>query len=72
LTSLYTRRTTILIEQQMRTTQMTSREAALEYHRLDLEGAGATSFARSFEDSASESDFDEYLRVLDLVYGEAA
>jgi len=50
---------------------MTGREAALEYHRLDVEGGPSASFARSFEDGATEADFDEYLRVLDLVYATA-
>jgi hypothetical protein len=62
----------ILVEHQTRTKQMTSREAALEYHRLDVEGVAGASFARTYEDGASEADFDEYLRVLDLVYGETA
>ncbi len=50
---------------------MTSREAALEYHRLDIEGpiGAAGSFARTFEDGATAEDFDEYLRVVDLLYG---
>jgi hypothetical protein len=50
---------------------MTGRDAAIELHSLDVEGVPgrAASFARTFEDAATAEQFDEYLRVLDLLYG---
>lgn len=47
-------------------------EAAEEFHRLDVEGVPgrAASFARTYEDRASETDFSEYLRFVDLFFGE--
>lgn len=50
---------------------MTARDAAHRYHGLDVAGepGRAASFARDFEDKASSEDFDEYLRVLALIYG---
>lgn len=49
-------------------------EAAEEYHRLDVEGVPgrAASFARTYEDGASETEFTEYLRVVDIFFGEVA
>lgn len=43
-------------------------EAANHFLYLDASGAPgeAASFARSYENSASEADFDAYLRFLDI------
>ena len=54
-------------------TQMTALEAANHYVYLASAGnplAEAASFARDYEEHASEEDFDAYLRFIDLHYGE--
>lgn len=45
---------------------MTPKEAAEHYHKLsESEPHKAPSFARSYEDKASESEYDEYLKHIE-------
>lgn len=51
---------------------MTPSEAANHYFALEQSDLGAArSFAREYEDSATEADFDSYLHFLDLHYVQA-